>query len=149
MKHDSKAARTARFYQSMLDMGFYWDEANTLRLAEMALQRWGERQCNGEVEVDDDGKAWTVYEGAGGRCHRNRTPNREAGALRRIKAIVDTRNARHREMHEAAGNSTFVTYLAYHQTDPRGCALYLVDDTLVRKGEAIDRVYSRGFGVCI
>ena len=68
-----------------------------------------------------------------GKSHRRAVADREAGALRRLAKLM----AGHPE------------WLAYHQGDPRGCALYLVRREDVKPGELLDAVYSRGFAVCI
>lgn len=104
-----------RFQARGLTISF--EDANTLRRAELTLQRWGELECgdgNGYIQRDEgtgipryfncraryldpsDPRAW------------HRIPDRERGALRRV-AEVCKRNGLH----------------YYHQTDPRGCALYV------------------------
>jgi hypothetical protein len=110
-------------------LGFTYDEAASLRRIEMTLHRWAEAECNGEIQreerLDDrgwdqgDGKPFRVY----GQSHQNRYPiaDREAGALRRLAAIVKARNKR-ATTDEGASNFVF----AYHQGDCRGCMLYLV-----------------------
>lgn len=92
--------------------GISRDDIEALYRVERALHRWSERECNGEVETDEDGKAWHSSYGDlhnGTAVLRSRVPNREAGALRRLAAIM----ARYPHLR------------AYHQTDPRGCALYV------------------------
>ena len=78
-------------------MGFTFEEAVALRRIEMTLSRWAEAECNGEIERDEDtGKprrnsaAWV----SGRASQRISWPiaDREAGALRRLKAIVDACN---------------------------------------------------------
>lgn len=103
--------------------GISRDDIEALRRIEMTLHRWAERECNGEVETDDDGKSFAVFNvdvgGIGLRdgVKRYRVPNREAGALRRLAAIM----ARYPHLR------------AYHQGDPRGCALYVYrQDTFMR-----------------
>ncbi len=96
--------------------GISRDDIEALRRIEMTLHRWGERECNGEVEVDDDGKAWRCHHSAA-NDHRYRTANREAGALRRLSSIM----ARYPHLR------------AYHQTDPRGCALYVYEKARLSK----------------
>lgn len=92
--------------------GISRDDIEALRRIEMTLHRWAERECDSEVEVDEAGKAWRVWynvpTSGANRC-RASIPNREAGALRRLSAIM----ARYPHLR------------AYHQTDPRGCALHI------------------------
>lgn len=111
-----------------------FDEANTLRRAELTLQRWAELECgdgNGYIERDEgtgipryfncraryldphDPRAW------------HRIADREAGALKRVQAICKAHGLAY-----------------YHQTDPRGCALY------VSKEPIRDNDYTRGVACC-
>jgi len=121
-----------RFSNRGINLSF--DEVNTLRRAELTLQRWSELECgdgNGYIERDEttgipryyncraryvdprDPRAWS------------RIPDREAGALKRVKAIC--------EFH-------YLHY--YHQTDPRGCALYVSKEPLP------DNNYTHGVACC-
>lgn len=88
--------------------------ARTLRRAQMTLHRWAEEECNGTIERDE-------FSGIPQRRPANDyqrlagwpIPDREAGALRRVAEVC-----------KAAG----LHY--YHQTDPRGCALYVSAEPL-------------------
>lgn len=91
--------------------------ARTLRRAQMTLHRWAELECGtdaGHVEREGDdgtGRPYFVpdWRGRGpGGVVRHAIPDREAGALRRVAAAC-----------KALGLHYF------HQTDPRGCALYV------------------------
>lgn len=98
--------------------GISRDDIEALRRIEMTLHRWSERECNGEVVTYDDGRAWCVQV----RTHTwsstiTPIPNREAGALRRLSAIM----------------ARYPHLLAYHQTDPRGCALYVYEKARLSK----------------
>ena len=99
-----------------------WDEANTLRRAELTLQRWAEQECGDSndwrsyaIERDEDtGIPYNVsHVHATGKTSRYRIPDREAGALRRVAAICKRVGAHF-----------------YRQTDPRGCALYVSTEPL-------------------
>src|SRR3990167_2858202 len=113
-----------------------FDDANTLRRAELTLQRWHELECGDgnnygswAIERDDngDGPPFMVHhhyrhgDGPPFMVHhhyrhgngadtvtRTRIADREAGALRRVAAICKRLCAHY-----------------YHQGDPRGCALYV------------------------
>jgi hypothetical protein len=110
-------------------------DAETLRKAELTLNRWSAAICNGTIErpwQDDSGDPDTYIGDRPGRSIGGYTdsttgvfhteymfiPDREAGALRRV-AEVCKRNG--------------LDY--YHQGDPRGCSLYIskaeagMDDT--------------------
>ncbi len=102
--------------------GFTYDEAASMRRIEMTLRRWSEAECNGEIERDETtGKPERVSQawinGYSSKRHAWPIAGREAGALKRLAAIVSARNVR------AVDGSNV---LPYNQTDPRGCALYLV-----------------------
>lgn len=155
MNYNSKAARTARFYENMSSLGFTYGETETLRRAGMTLHRWAERECNGEVERDEaTGKTYYEIESPQGKRRRYPVPDRETGALKRIAAVIAARNAR--AANPAAGNGGLnrppekvgpVSF--YHQTDPRGCALYILRPGDVPEGEDAGSYYSRGVAVCI
>jgi hypothetical protein len=66
-----------------------------------------------------------------GKSRRRLVADREKGALKRLQAIV----------------AQYPEFIAYHQTDPRGCAVYLVRKSDVPEGTNIDSVYSRGIAV--
>ena len=134
MARDTKAQRIARFYADMAKMGFSYDEAQALRRIEMTLRSWSELECGsdrGAIERDETtGKPYWISSHTGKRTHA--VPDREAGALKRLAAIM----AKHPDL------------IPYHQTDPRGCALYVVPNDRIPAGTDIDAVYNRGFGVC-
>jgi len=117
-----------------------WDDANTLRRAELTLQRWAELECGDgnewgswAIERDDTGEGppYMVHHhyahGAGkDRVTRTRIPDREAGALRRVAEVCRRLGCHY-----------------YHQTDPRGCALYVSAESLK------DHDYTRGIACCV
>lgn len=109
-------------------------DANTLRRAQITLQRWAELECGDGndmaswgIERDDaTGVPYKVISyHSGNRNVRYRIPDREAGALRRVAAVC---------------NANGLHY--YHQTDPRGCALYVSNEPLPEND------YSRGIACC-
>jgi len=137
----TKAMQRARFYDTMTNLGFSYEETETLRRAEMTLSRWAELECgdgNGYVERDEKtGRPYYVncnarFVSANDPRARHAIPDREKGALARVARIM----ANHPGM------------VAYHQGDPRGCALYIVREKDVPAGESIDAYYTRGFAVC-
>jgi hypothetical protein len=112
-----------------------FEHANTLRRAELTLQHWGEQECGDS----NDYNSWTierdevtgipyrcVYPHDSNKVRRYRVPDRERGALRRIKAICE-----------------FYGLHFHHQTDPRGCALYVSNEPLPEND------YTRGVSCCI
>ena len=126
--------RIADFYKMFQDMGFTYHEAETLRRAQLTLRRWSERECNGEVEIDDEtDKAYSVYNGRTGDAIKHRIPNRDKGARERVEKVMKN--------HEG--------YRAYFQGDPRGCALYILRPSDLQEGKDVNSYYSRGIAVCI
>ncbi len=129
------AERWARVVRSIGPDAEGWrisrDDLEALRRIEMTLHRWAERECNGEVEVDENGVAHATFKDSESGREREQVPNREAGALRRLASIL----------------TSYPHLRAYHQTDPRGCALYLyrVDDMGDRDPDA----YYNSCGVAI
>ena len=127
--------RHFRLVSRLQSAGFSYDEAETLRRIEMTLSRWGEHECNGHIQRDDEtGKPRRYYETARGDIIRGDiVADREAGALKRLGRIMQS----HPE------------YVAYHQGDPRGCALYVVPKSeLERTGMPVNAIYSNGIAVC-
>lgn len=137
-----KAERIARFYSRMSELGFTEDEATSLRRCEMTLQRWAERECNGEIERDETTNKVHFYNTALGKRSTYTVPDRETGALNRIKGMVSARNRRFGQPDDGS------EILSFHQGDPRGCALYLVRASDIPKGGELNQYYTRGFAVC-
>lgn len=108
-------------------------QAETLRRAELALQRWAEGECgdsgpNGSwaIERDDKtGKPYRVVYPNNGPSTRYPIPDRERGALARVAKVCGELGIHY-----------------YHQTDPRGCALYVDAQPLNAEN------YTRGVAVC-
>src|SRR5690349_23937330 len=107
-----------------------FDDANTLRRAQMTLHRWSEQECGD----GDNYKSWAIERDETtnkpfmaiyphqGQSSRYPIADREAGALRRIKDVCK-RNGLH----------------FYHQGDPRGCALYVSHEPLPDNNYTRDR----------
>lgn len=97
------------------------EQAHILRRAAMVLHRWAELECGDgndraswSIERDETtGKPFFCTYPHDGKSHRRAIPDREKGALKRVAAVC-------RELG--------VHY--YHQTDPRGCALYVSREPL-------------------
>jgi hypothetical protein len=126
-------------------LGFTAEEVSSLRRINFTLQRWHELECgtdNGCIERDDStGKPYWIsytrrYLGANDSRMRSPVPDREAGALRRLSAIVGVRNAR--------ATAPVETYI---QTDPRGAALYILRPGDIPAGADPASCYTRG--VCV
>jgi hypothetical protein len=135
-----------RLISSLEDLGFTFAEIHQLRRIEMTLTRWSEHECNGEIERNETtGKpervsaAWIA--GVSPKRFAYPIADREAGALKRLAAIVKARNDRE------VVNDGSRDVLAYHQTDPRGVSLYLVRKSDVPEGKPLDQFYTRGIAV--
>ena len=98
-----------------ITIGF--SDANTLRRAEKTLHNWAEKACGDssdyasfgiERDEDDDSPWWVYRPHRTNETHRHRIADREAGALKRVQAVCERING-----------------YFYHQTDPRGVALYV------------------------
>lgn len=120
----TKAEKTHRLYARLSELGFSFAESSSLIRAERTLSRWAEAECNGDIQREATGLPFRYF----GSEHQHRCPtaDREAGALRRIEAICKRAGAHY-----------------FHQTDPRGCALY------VSKEPITDQTYYREVAVCI
>lgn len=150
----TKAEKWARFYTGMDRYGIGYEDANKLRRIEMTLHRWAELECGDgneyaswAIERDEATEKPYMVRHVYGACRggvnfpdrmiKTRIADREAGALRRLQRIL----------------SEYPELAYYHQTDPRGCALYIIPrnviDDMVLDSLTLDQVYTRGFGVCV
>lgn len=124
----------------LVQAGITEADARTLRKISMTLHRWHELECgvsNGAIERDET--TGTPYWHA--RCYSNqrcgtegaryKIADREAGARRRLKRIM----------------ANYPGFTAYVQTDPRGCALYILRPGDVPTGADVSTVYNRGVAV--
>ena len=138
-----EAMRRTMMNDNLRRLGFTSDECDQLRRISLTLQHWGERECNEDIETRADGTAWvTPHYGITGPGRAYQIPNREAGALCRLAAIMKSRARK-------------LTY--YHQTDPRGAALYIIErkryndfkaQHLARKGAQSDSGDRCGLDIC-
>ena len=119
--------------------GISYQDANALRRISMTLSRWGELECGDgnehcswAIERDEvTGKPYMVTYAHNDKARRTPVADREKGALKRLQAIV----------------AHYPDFVAYHQTDPRGCAVYVLRKDDVPVGSSIDSVYNRGVAV--
>lgn len=97
------------------------DDAQALRRAQLTLQRWAELECGD----GNDYASWAIERDEttqipymaryphSGKPTRHRIPDRERGALKRVESICKRYGLNY-----------------FHQTDPRGCALYVAKEAL-------------------
>lgn len=142
-----EAERQTRQIDTLAALGFTRDEAESLRRISMTLHRWHERECGidgGCIERDEDtGKTYWLSSFSG-----RRTPiaDRETGARRRLETVLHARNVRAVETDPSATRGS-LRVTAYVQTDPRGCALYLLRPGDVPEGKDADAYYTRGIAI--
>ena len=115
--------------------GVSYEDANKLRRIALTLHRWHELECGtdtGAIERDEaTGKPYWYMTGVTSP-RRYPTPDRENGALARLKEVMRRYSRKFRP---------------YVQGDPRGASLYLVRHKDVPKGKDIDAYYSNGIAV--
>jgi len=139
----TKAMRQARLIEVLISLGFNSDEVVQLQRIERALQRWGELECGTgtdrvtqSIERDDAGKPWMRTQFAtrsGWQDTKRPVRDTEKSNLAKLADIM----AKHPNLS------------AYHQGDPRGCALYILRPNDVPAGKDPGAYYTRGICVCI
>jgi hypothetical protein len=118
------------------DMGMSAEDANTLRRAQLTLHRWAELECGDSnqwgawcITRDEKTDKPLMERHHYGKVTSTTTyepiPDREKGALGRVAALCER-----------------LGLYYYHQTDPRGCALYVSNKPLN------DRNYTEGVACC-
>ena len=140
---DSMNKHTIELVINLRDLGFSTDEALSLRRIQLTLDRWNELECGTgddrvtiSIERDEETEKPFLrrqFMGYGGQWKDIRTPcaDREKGALKRLDKIM----------------SAHPEFVAYHQGDCRGCALYIVRKADLN-GQDINSCYTRGIAVC-
>lgn len=125
----------------LVNAGLALDDAIALRRIAMTLHRWHELECGDgnnyaswaiERENEDGtGRPFMVTYPHDGKPRRHLVPDRESGALRRLRAIM----------------ARYPSLGYYVQGDPRGASLYVLRPGDVREGESADSCYSRGLAI--
>lgn len=139
-KHE--AERYNRICQILHDLGLDQTEIDSLRRAEKTLSRWSEGECGDgndycswAIERDENGEGkpfMVIHYNNSNKVTRTSIPDREARALKRVKKIT-----------EAHGLSY------YHQTDPRGCGLYIIRPGDVKEGQDVNACYTNGLAISV
>lgn len=136
MPTEQEWIRRQHLNNALTGLGFTVDEVGKLRKISNTLRRWFERECGtdgGAIERDEEtGKPFF----RNNRGNRWPVPDLEAGARKRLAAIMAARNGR-----EAVPLDTYI------QTDPRGASLYILRLGDVPEGEDAGAYYSRG--ICV
>lgn len=109
---------------ALASLGFTAHEARQLMRASTTLHTWAEHECNGVIQRDEDSNRPFWHSPNTGK-RIGATSDREAGALKRAKAIAATRG-----------------FEVYHQGDPRGCCLYLYRLEDLHRNELIRDIHT-------
>lgn len=124
-------ARYLALHDYLSRWGITHAELDALLRCERTLGRWGEAECNGWIQRDEQtGIPYRWNPESNIRC--GRTADREAGALTRASKI-------------AAAHALTV----YYQSDPRGCSLYLIRPGDIPVGYTVESCYTNGIALCI
>jgi len=104
--------RIVNLHRRLSEAGFMYDQIEAMRKASKALSRWCERECNGEIERDEEsGKPFAVFNGFNSKTiYRRPVRDLELASRKRLFEIV---------------SESVPGWGWYYQTDPRGCAVYL------------------------
>jgi hypothetical protein len=129
--------RLINLWRQLEPLGVQVEEMFDLLTLSRTLSSWDTRECNGEIERDDD--SGNTYRVIRMRIHGLARDRREPIPDRASAALV--------RASDLAGRHGLT---AYHQGDPRGCSLYLLRPGDVREGENVHAVYAgRGIAVCV
>ena len=132
---------------NLMNLGFTQWEAEKLRRISMTLQRWHELECGDDYGcIERDEETNKPYWLSSRTMKRSPIADRETGAKKRLREILDNRNTREWVKANTASVKD-VAINAYIQTDPRGAALYLIRPTDVLEGVSIESSYT--LGICV
>ncbi len=116
----------------LMALGISRNDVAALQRISITLRRWFELECgsnHGCIERDEQTNRPYWHE----NIYGGRFPvlDRETGARKRLAAIM----------------AQYPTLTAYVQTDPRGCALYILTAKQLEGSYGIDSIYNRGVAV--
>ena len=144
-----EAMRQTHQENVLIGLGFTPDEAEKLRRISMTLHRWAEHECNGAIQRDGengDGVPYWYNTNTGNKICR--VPDREKGAIKRLRAIINARNDRATKRDIATGTWMVNQEVSHYvQGDPRGAALYIIRPGDVPGGACASSYYTRG--ICV
>lgn len=139
------ARERAEVIARLIQLGISYHDAEALRRIAKTLRSWFEYECGtgdervaSSIEREDngDGKPFmrVQYQGPAGWVDRRyQIPDREAGARKRLAALMKPYSRR---------------LMSYIQGDCRGASLFILRKGKdIRAGEHIDSVYTRGVAV--
>lgn len=143
-----EAIRQTHQSDVLQSLGFTSNEADALRRISITLHRWSEHECNGVIQREGDngdGKPFWYSPATGNKL--GAAPDRERGALARLKAIIGQRNGRPAIVNGRLNAAPALPVGFYVQSDPRGAALYILRPGDVPEGADASSYYSRG--ICV
>ena len=117
---------------ALIALGVSADDAAKRRRISMTLRRWHELECGietGGVDLEEVTKNMNWYSSVTGK--RTSFPDREAGALKRLAAVM----------------ANYPALRSYVQGDPRGCALYILLPEDIPNGAGPAYYYNLGIAV--
>lgn len=107
---------------------------NQLRRAEMALHSWAEKECNGQIQFDEEKGKHILY------------LNDEYGDFTIPTCYINDSEAHY--LKEAKRHAKAAGLRVYHQGDPRGCQIYLYKQSDLDEAMATREIYRRpGMGI--
>lgn len=141
----TKTVELLRMTSRLERLGIQIGDIPDLIRIERTLSRWFEQECGdsneyGSWAIERDDQTEKPYKvihhfshGTGpDRVTRYPIPDREAGARRRLAKIMEQ----------------YPELVVYVQTDPRGCALYIVKRSDLSAPDRLDSEYTKGVAVC-
>lgn len=129
MKSD-KVSKYISYYSNTGKLGIDVDDAKSLLGIERKLRHWAEDVCNGLVEVDENGVAYRISSSYA-ELNKWKIPNQQTRALKKLDEIMNK----------------YPHLIAYHQTDPRGCSLYIIPKKLL--GDKDISAYYSSIGLAV
>lgn len=137
----SKMENMTNLLNRMREAGFSYGELKQLLRIERTLQRWGELECGDSndfqswaIERDEQtGKPFMCFYPHEGKSYRRPIPDRETEALKRLMWIM----------------SDHPDFVAYHQTDCRGCQVYIVRKSDIPADAKLENCYNIGIAVYV
>lgn len=143
--------RREHLRKALTSLGFTDDEVEKLRRISNTLQRWYELECGNDrgcIERDEVSgiPQWRHATDTGRYCGFP-IPDRERGAVKRLKEIINARNDRVLMSGAAIDVKNPPLLGWYLQTDPRGAALYILRPGDVPAGADASAYYNRG--ICV
>ncbi len=117
--------------QRLQNLGISWDDCTTLRRISLTLRRWFEHECNGAIQRDEQTNKPYWHNEYNETRYRTPAADRETGARKRLAKIMDK----------------YPTLVSFVQSDPRGCALYVLAPEHLADGHTIDSIYNRGIAI--